>query len=69
MSAQCQHSVSSVKKKISFTLRGIIKTSPVVKEDFGEKAGQDAEVADGEDVDVDHVAQTVDNYNENRPKE
>lgn len=36
------------------------RRSPVVEEDSGEEAGQDAEVADGEDVDIDHVAQAVD---------
>lgn len=39
---------------------------PIVGEDFGEQTCEDAEVADGKDVDVDHVAQTMNNYRRNR---
>lgn len=41
----------------------ISQTLPVVVEDFGEQTGQDAEVADGEHVDVDNVAQSMNNCN------
>lgn len=34
---------------------------PVVEKDFGEQARQDTEVAHGEDVDVDYMAQSMNN--------
>lgn len=44
----------------------MIPTLPIVRKDFGEQTRQDTEVADGEDVDVDHMAQTVNHYSQNR---
>lgn len=41
-------------------------TLPIVGQDFGEQTRQDVEVADGEDVNVDHMAQTMNNCSENR---
>lgn len=52
-----------------FNARQSFQTLPIVGQDFGEQTGQDAEVADGEDVDVDHVTQTVNNCSENRESE
>ena len=46
----------------------MFQTLPIVRKDFGEQTRQDAEVTDGEDVDVDHVAQRMNNYSENRNK-
>lgn len=39
---------------------------PIIEKDFGEEAGQDAEVAHGEDVDVDNVSQRVDHCQEEK---
>lgn len=44
----------------------MFQTLPIVGEDFGEQTGHDAEVADGEDVQVDQVAQTMNNYSQKR---
>jgi hypothetical protein len=35
---------------------------PIVGQHLGEEAGEDVEVTDGEDVEVDHVTQAVNNY-------
>lgn len=44
----------------------VLKKIPIIEKDFGEEAGQDAEVADGEDVDVDHMGQRVDHCQEEK---
>ena len=41
---------------------------PIVGYDFGEQTRQDAEVADGKYVDVDHMAQTMSNCRKNTEK-
>lgn len=45
---------------------GCFTKVPIIEKDFGEEAGQDAEVADGEDVDVDHMGQRVDHCQEEK---
>ena len=43
-----------------------MKTLPVVRQDLGEKTGQDAEFTDREYVEIDHMTQTVNNFKERR---